>query len=259
TVATGTGFIGQYRPPVAKVYESLRDCPDELILWMHHVPYTHVLRSGKTVIQHIYDTHYQGAEEAAAFARDWKTLKGLVDEQRYREVLVRLEYQGGYAEVWRDAICNWFLRTSGIPDAKGRAGKFPGRTEAESMQLQGYQVEEVTPWEAASGSRAIRCVAPPCRAAFRYDGAAGWRDLAVQYFDQNNGVSHFRLFVQGQMIGEWVADDTLPTRRIDSHSSTRRNIRGLALRPGDELRIEGIPDGGEGAPLDYVEIRASEL
>jgi len=63
TVATGTGFIGQYRPPVAAVYESLQSCPDELLLWMHHVPYTYVLHSGKTVIQHIYDTHYRGAEE----------------------------------------------------------------------------------------------------------------------------------------------------------------------------------------------------
>ena len=37
--------------------------------------------------------------------------------------LVRLEYQAGHAIVWRDAICNWFLRTSGIPDEKGRVGK----------------------------------------------------------------------------------------------------------------------------------------
>jgi alpha-glucuronidase len=257
TVATGTGFIGQYRPPVAKIYESLTDCPDELILWMHHVPYTHVLHSGKTVIQHIYDTHYTGAQEAAAFVSQWKSLKGLVDEQRYKEVMEHQEYQAGYAQVWRDAVCNWFLRTSGIPDAKGRAGHFPGRTEAESMQLQGYQAEDVKPWEAASASKAIRCAAPPCIAGFRYEGEEGWRDIAVQYFDQNDGVSRFRLWIQGQLVEEWAADDTLPTRRIDAHSSTRRTVTGLRLRPGDQIRIEGVPDGGEGAPLDYVEIHAS--
>jgi len=258
TVATGTGFIGQYRPPVAKIYESLKDCPDELLLWMHHVPYTHVLHSGKTVIQHIYDTHYQGAEEAAAWVPQWKSLKGLVDEQRYREVLARQQYQAGYAEVWRDAVCNWFLRTSGIPDTRGRAGRFPGRTEAESMKLQGYQVEDVKPWEAASASKAVRCAAPPCVASYRYDGEAGWRNIAIQYFDQNNGVSRFRLWIQRQLVEEWTADDTLPTRRIDAHSSTRRAVTGIALRPGDEIRIEGFPDGGEGAPLDYIEIRTSE-
>ena len=47
------------------MYESLTTCPDEILLFMHHVPYTHVLHSGKTVIQHIYDVHYQGADEAA--------------------------------------------------------------------------------------------------------------------------------------------------------------------------------------------------
>ena len=60
TVATGTGYIGQYSPPVAAGFESLATCPDEELLFMHHVPYTHVLHSGKTVIQHIYDSHYQG-------------------------------------------------------------------------------------------------------------------------------------------------------------------------------------------------------
>ncbi|HWX42600.1 MAG TPA: alpha-glucuronidase family glycosyl hydrolase, partial [Blastocatellia bacterium] len=43
TTATGTGFIGQYRPPIARMYESLQSCPDELLLFMHHVPYTYVL------------------------------------------------------------------------------------------------------------------------------------------------------------------------------------------------------------------------
>ena len=69
TSATGTGFIAQYPPAVAAMYESVDTTPDELLLFMHHVPYTHVLKSGKTVIQHIYDDHYQGADEAAALCR----------------------------------------------------------------------------------------------------------------------------------------------------------------------------------------------
>ena len=256
TVATGTGFIGQYRPPVAKIYESLETCPDELLLWMHHVPYTYVLHSGKTVIQHIYDTHYQGAEEVEGFVRQWKSLQGRIDEQRYLEVLARLEYQAGHAQVWRDAVNTWFLRTSGIPDAKGRAGRFPSRREAEAMKLEGYQVVDVHPWEAASGSKAVQCASSsrPCCASFQYDGKPGWYDLSVQYFDQNNGVSRFRVFVGSQLVDEWAADDQLPASGINAHSSTRRKIAGLALRPGDQIRIEGAPDGQETAALDYVEI-----
>ena len=71
---------------------------------MHHVPYTYVLHSGKTVIQYLYDSHYEGAEAVAGYVRQWKSLTGLMDEQRYREVLAQLEYQAGQAVVWRDAV-----------------------------------------------------------------------------------------------------------------------------------------------------------
>ena len=65
TVAKGTGYIGQYRPAVAKLYESLEACPDDLLLFLHHVPYTYKLHSGKTVVQHLYDSHYESAESVA--------------------------------------------------------------------------------------------------------------------------------------------------------------------------------------------------
>src|SRR3954471_9500047 len=120
TVATGTGYIGQYSPEVQKKYETLAACPDELLLFMHHVPYTYVLHSGKTVIQHIYDSHYDGAAEAAGLIRQWESLRGKIDDQRYEKVLQKLQYQAGEAIVWRDTVVNWFYRKSGIADAKGR-------------------------------------------------------------------------------------------------------------------------------------------
>ena len=142
TVATGTGFIGQYTPAVARMYESLATCPDDLLLFMHHVPYTYVLHSGKTVIQYLYDSHYEGAAAVEGYVRDWKSLQSRVDEQRYREVLAQLEYQAGQAEVWRDAVSNWFLRASGIPDAKGRVGQLSGTHGSgigQTRRLQDYR------------------------------------------------------------------------------------------------------------------------
>jgi alpha-glucuronidase len=255
TVATGTGFAGQYPAPVARLYESLETTPDELLLFFHHVPYTFVLHSGKTIIQHIYDSHYEGAERADNYVRQWKLLRGRIDEERYADVLARLEYQAGHAIVWRDAICNWFLRTSGIPDARSRAGNYPDRIEAEAMRLQGYVPVDVTPWENASGGKAIEC--PPvqgCAATFRFAHDPGWYELDIQYFDQNNGESKFRVLVGDQMVDAWTANDQLPAAKIGGDSATRRRITGLALRPGDEISIEGIPGGDEHAPLDYVEI-----
>jgi alpha-glucuronidase len=255
SVAAGTGYIGQYREPVAQVYESLATAPDELLLFFHHVPYAYVLHSGKTVVQHIYDSHYDGANEVAEFLRQWKTLKGKIDDQRYRDVLARLEYQAGHAIVWRDAICGYFLRLSGIADAKGRAGTFPGRVEAESVDLQGYVPVDVTPWENASGGKAIACsVAAGCAATFRFSGAAGNYEMDVEYFDQNNGKSRLRVLLNGKPVDEWVADDQLLAKNIGGDSSKRRRIHGIRLRTGDEVRMVGVPDGEEHAGLDYVEI-----
>jgi len=188
----------------------------------------------------------------------WKSLEPRVPPQLYQDVLARLEYQAGHAIVWRDAVCNWFLRTSGIPDAQGRVGNHPHRIEAEAMQLRGYKAMEVVPWENASGSRGIEClITSGCMASFRFERGAGTYEIDVQYFDQNNGQSKFRVLVGDRPVDEWIANDHLPATKPGGDSSTRRRIRGLTLRPGDEIRIEGFPDGEEHAPLDYVELKAA--
>jgi alpha-glucuronidase len=256
SVATGTGYVGQYSPAVQKSYETLSATPDSLLLFFHHVPYTYVLHSGKNVIQHIYDSHYEGAEQVREFVRQWQSLRGRVDDERYAFILARLQYQLGHAIVWRDAVCNWFFRVSGIPDAKDRVGHYPNRVEAESMQLQGYVPVAVEPSETASEGKAVACQPPAekCTATFRFSGTAGTYQVSVQYFDQNNGKAKFRVLVGERVLDAWVADDTLPNAKLGGDTSTRRQINGVTLRPGDEIRIEGIPDGGELAALDYVEI-----
>jgi alpha-glucuronidase len=255
--ATGTGYTAQYPVPVARMYESLATTPDELLLFFHHVPYTYVLHSGKTVIQHIYDSHYQGAEQAQQFVTQWESLDGRIDDERYEAVLARLQYQAGHAVVWRDAVCTWFERMSGVPDALHRVGHYPNRIEAESMQLQGYVVSDVIPVETASGGKAVECMpAASCVATFRFQRPAGWYDLGIQYFDQNNGASKFKVLVAGETVDSWTADDHLPAVKIGGDSSTRRWITGLALRPGDEIQIQGVPDGAEHAAFDYVEVRS---
>jgi alpha-glucuronidase len=259
TVATGTGYVGQYNSAIARMYESLETCPDDLLLFMHHVPYTYKLHSGKTVIQTIYDSHYEGAEAARGYVQSWKAVKGRVDEQRYREVLAQLEYQAGQAIVWRDAVTNWFQKESGIADAKGRVGNYPGRFEAEAMRLDGYAVKDVVPWEGASGGKAVECVARECSATLRYAGPPGRHTIRVEYFDQSDGVSRFRLKVGARTIDEWTANDHLPSRKADGGSSKRRVMPGVALRSGDEIRIEGVPDGAEKAALDYIEIEPETL
>jgi alpha-glucuronidase len=255
TAASGTGFISQYSAPVAQVYERLETCPEELLLFMHHVPYTHRLRSGKTVIQHIYDQHYVGAAQAAGFVTRWRRLENLIDRERYAHVLDRLEFQAGHAVVWRDAVNGWFQRASGIPDEQRRVGREPGRVEAESMILNGFQVRDVTPWETASAGRAVVCpAADGCAATHEHRGPAGAHDLVVQYFDQSDGESRFRLLVDGREIDQWAAERNLPHVESNGHTATRRTVRNVPLAPDSRIRVEVTPDRQEPAPVDYLRI-----
>lgn len=120
TVATGTGYSAQYIGSNVRRYDSLAECPDELLLFFHHVPYTHVLHSGKTVIQHIYDSHFAGAERAEELLSLWSSLKGSIRADLYVQVEERLEGQAAHAKEWRDQINTYFYRKSGIEDASMR-------------------------------------------------------------------------------------------------------------------------------------------
>ena len=116
----GTGYALLYNEPNASMYNSPDECPDELVLFFHHLPYTHKLHSGKTVIQHIYDTHFEGYDEAKGLAAKWETLKGKVDDDIYENVRERFERQLANAREWCDQVNSYFYRKSAIPDEKGR-------------------------------------------------------------------------------------------------------------------------------------------
>lgn len=120
TAATGTGFTEQYREPVAKMYENIESCPEKLLLFFHHVPYTYKLKSGKTVIQHIYDTHFEGVEQVKTLIEKWSSLKGKIDDETYNLVLKKLKIQLKDAEEWRDVVNTYFYRKTGIKDIHGR-------------------------------------------------------------------------------------------------------------------------------------------
>lgn len=120
TEQAGTGYAGRYYPENARLYNSMEECPEELLLFFHYVPYDYRLKSGKTLIQHIYDTHFEGAEQAERFREQWLELKGLIDDERFEHVLGRLEIQVRDAAEWRDVVNSYFFRKTGIPDEKGR-------------------------------------------------------------------------------------------------------------------------------------------
>ena len=111
TVATGTGFIGQYRPPVAAMFESLDNLPRRFAAV--HAPRAVHARAAER--QDGDSALLRRALPGRGGRRDgWSTsgsgCRAASTSSGIDEVLDRLEYQAGHAQVWRDAICRWFMR-----------------------------------------------------------------------------------------------------------------------------------------------------
>jgi alpha-glucuronidase len=117
---TGTGFTAQYHPWLDKLYSDKNACPEELLLFFHRLPYTYRLKSGKTLIQHIYDTHFEGVSDVQGFIDTWESLKELLPASVYGSVLAKLARQLDNAVEWRDVVNTYFLRKTGFRDEKGR-------------------------------------------------------------------------------------------------------------------------------------------
>jgi alpha-glucuronidase len=115
------------------------------------------------------------------------------------------------------------------------------------MQSGGYKSVDVTPWETASGGKAVECHDPKgCTLTTTIEKPAGTYDVAVQYFDIWRGVSNYTLSVNGAVVATWKADDRLPPAQPDPHldgqTSTRFTAHHVALKPGDVLELKGVPD-----------------
>ncbi|OYO59449.1 hypothetical protein CG709_18630 [Lachnotalea glycerini] len=116
----GTGYASLYNPPLAMQYEYADTCPDELLLFFHHVDYNHILHNGKTVLQHIYDTHFEGAKKVEEMLSMWEQLKESISPEKYERTLIRFQQQRNNAKEWCDQINSYFYRKSGIADQHQR-------------------------------------------------------------------------------------------------------------------------------------------
>ncbi|RSH89185.1 hypothetical protein EHS25_002297 [Saitozyma podzolica] len=257
---TGTGFSAQYPPLVTKMFDSVKTCPEELLLWFHHLPYTHRLKNGKTIIQHLYDEHYRGAAVIRRWVTQWAALKGLIDDARHDYVAFRLEYQAGHAIVWRDVINTFFNDKCHIEDERGRVGNHPWRIEAEDMELDGYESVEMHPKELASGGKYVAAKSLVGGSIKKLlDVESGSYDIAINYFDHLGGNSKYEVFLNHTSIGKWSADlsDIFlhdKCRSVDSDSAARVTFRHVQVGRGDVLKIYGAPDGEEMAALDYISV-----
>ena len=129
------------------------------------------------------------------------------------------------------------------------------------MTLSGYQVVPVTPFETASKYNAVvttsNTTAGTASSTIKFP--SGIYNVAVNYFDLNGGRAQYELHIGDKLIGKWFGnnEDNLghePFAYLDGHSATRITFPGIKIQKGETVKIVGVPNGAELAPLDYVSI-----
>lgn len=115
TMATGSANTAQYPEPWRSMYDSLDSCPENLLLWFHHVPWDYVMSSGRTVWDEICLHYEAGIKAVQGYIETWNQCKPYVNDTLWDAVQQRLVIQEEDARWWRDACVQYFGTFSGMP------------------------------------------------------------------------------------------------------------------------------------------------
>ncbi|MET0411472.1 MAG: alpha-glucuronidase family glycosyl hydrolase [Polyangiaceae bacterium] len=108
--ASGSDALGQYAPPVRAKYAELERCPEEYLLWFHHVAWDQRLSSGNTLWVELCQRFQRGVNSVRAFQTEWSELEPFVDAARFELVSSLLAVQEKEARWWRDS-CTLYFQT----------------------------------------------------------------------------------------------------------------------------------------------------
>ena len=104
----GTGATRQYREPYCKLYDSPSTCPEQYLLWFHHLPWTYRMLSGRTLWEELQFRYNRGVGEVEDFVRIWQEARPYIDAQRWQEVDAKLQTHLRDAREWRDVCLKYF-------------------------------------------------------------------------------------------------------------------------------------------------------
>jgi alpha-glucuronidase len=112
---SGSDAVAQYAPPLRAMLADADTCPEELLLWFHHVPWTRRMRSGRTLWDELCLRYQRGVDAVRGMQRTWQALAPFVDRARFTHVRALLAIQEKEARWWRDACLLYFQTFSRLP------------------------------------------------------------------------------------------------------------------------------------------------
>lgn len=113
----GTDAVGQYPEPYRSLYDNIETCPEEYLLWFHHVPWTYKMKSGSTLWQELCMKYNMGVAMVEVYRDFWHTsakqyMKGHEQEWQHTDSLLNAQLEN--AKEWRNTCLKYFQTFSKI-------------------------------------------------------------------------------------------------------------------------------------------------
>ncbi|MFZ1291284.1 MAG: alpha-glucuronidase, partial [Melioribacteraceae bacterium] len=127
----GSDAVTQYNKEVTEIFNDLEKCPEEYLLWFHHVDWNYIMKSGRTLWDELCYRYYDGAISVDTMISKWNSIENLIDIERFKHVKMLLEIQKDEAIWWRNACVLYFQTFS--------KKRIPNDLEKTTKTLEYYQ------------------------------------------------------------------------------------------------------------------------
>jgi alpha-glucuronidase len=111
----GSNNVSQYPEPLRTLYNNREFCPDNLLLWFHHVPWDYTMSNGLSFWDNLCYTYDRGVRQAHEFVKTWEAMRPYVPAEQYEQQLWRFQRQAKDSQWWRDACLLYFQTFSHRP------------------------------------------------------------------------------------------------------------------------------------------------
>ncbi|EJL68826.1 alpha-glucuronidase [Chryseobacterium populi] len=112
---SGSNAVSQYFSPLNETYGNIKTCPENLILWFHHVPWDYKMKDGKTLWEELSYKYDTGVKKVREYQKTWDRMQPYIDDERFQQVQSKLKIQARDAVWWKDACLLYFQTFSKLP------------------------------------------------------------------------------------------------------------------------------------------------
>lgn len=104
----GTDAVSQYHEPLASIFNDPKTCPENLLLWFHHVPWDFKMKNGRSLWDELCYSYDKGVQQVRGFQKTWDQMENYVDSTRFKSVQRKLRLQEINAVLWKDGMLQYF-------------------------------------------------------------------------------------------------------------------------------------------------------